>query len=109
MRRPSRTIVGTPTRTNPSDQAASRSPAKIRMVPGTAGITTPHEARHDQQGRENQHHRHYSLRVRKKARTYPSPSVTSKPHKPSSMNDNSFTNDAPRCLNSSNSASGSRV
>jgi hypothetical protein len=53
--------------------------------------------------------RPYSLRTRKKARTYPSASVTSKPHRPSSMNDSSFTNDAPRCLNSSNSTSGSRV
>ena len=51
----------------------------------------------------------YSLRSRKKARTYPSASVTSKPHSPSSMNDNFFTNDAPRWLNSSKSASGSRV
>jgi hypothetical protein len=51
----------------------------------------------------------YSLRSRKNARTYPSASVTSKPHSPSSMNDNSFTNDAPRRLNSSKSASGSML
>src|SRR5207253_7042531 len=51
----------------------------------------------------------YSLRIRKKARTYPSASITSKPHRPSSINDNSFTNEAPRCLNSSNSESGSKV
>src|SRR5262249_3315740 len=51
----------------------------------------------------------YSLRSRKKARTYPSASVTSKPHSPRSMNDNSFTNDAPRWRNSSTSVSGSKV
>src|SRR5262245_45376989 len=38
---PSTTMVNTPTREKPSDQAASSSPAKIRTVPGSAGMTTP--------------------------------------------------------------------
>src|SRR5439155_17515023 len=55
------------------------------------------------------HARPYSLRTRKKARTYPSASLTSKPHSPSSMKDNSFTNDTARWRKTSKSASGSRV
>src|SRR5687768_13632639 len=38
---PITTIVGMPTRANPSAHAASRRPAKIRTCPGTAGITIP--------------------------------------------------------------------